>query len=403
MKVLFLIALLVAVAFADIAPLLHADSKNIVEGSYIIVLHENVTVLQRDSHVLKIKDLIFSSKDGSEVASTFNIGTVIGYSAKFSPELLAYVRKLSDVKYVEVDQVVSLNYQVDNVAPNAIVTQTGATWGINRISTRALNLNGNYAYNALGGEGVDAFIIDTGIYVEHSEFSQRATFAFSAITGETNTDGNGHGTHVAGTVGGVRYGVAKNVRLYAVKVLGANGSGTTAGVISGINYVTNSRNKARKSVANMSLGGGASATLDSAVAASITDGVAYGLAAGNDNSNACNTSPARTPSAITVGATTNTDARATYSNIGTCVTLFAPGTSITSAWIGSTTATNTISGTSMATPHVVGALAIQRSVDTAATPVQLKSWITSLATPNVVTGPGTGSPNLLLYSPLPAN
>jgi len=396
MKILIL-ALLFTIALADVAPLLHADAENVIDGSFIVVLKEEQSIIHRDLHVLKVKDLIFDSVDGSEVTGTFNIGSLIGYFAKFSPQLLEFVRNMDDVKYVEADQVMSINYKVES--PEAVITQTGATWGISRISQRNLPLGTEYIYNSLAGSGVDVFIIDTGIYAAHTEFGARASAVFNAITAETSVDLNGHGTHVAGTIGGEKYGIAKLANLYGVKVLGANGSGSTTGVISGINYVTNSRTKTRKSVANMSLGGGASTTLDAAVTASIADGVAYGIAAGNDNANACNYSPARVATAITVGATTNTDARASYSNFGTCVTIFGPGSSITSAWIGSTTATNTISGTSMATPHVVGTLAIHRSVDTAATPASLKTWIVGQATPAKVTNPGTGSPSGLLYSP----
>jgi len=392
-----LLALLFTIALADVSPLLHAENENVIDGSFIIVLKEELSILHRDAHVVKVKDLIFTAQDGSEVTGTFNIGTLIGYYGKFSPQLLEYVRRMEDVQYVEADQVMSISYKQEN--PDAVITQTGATWGISRISQRNLPLGTDYIYNSIAGSGVDVYIIDTGIYAAHAEFGGRATAAFNAITSETSVDLNGHGTHVSGTIGGEKYGIAKNANLFGVKVLGQNGSGSTTGVISGINWVTNSRNKSRRSVANMSLGGGASATLDSAVTASIADGVVYAIAAGNDNSNACNYSPARVATAVTVGATTNTDARATYSNFGTCVTVFAPGSSITSAWIGSTSATNTISGTSMATPHVAGTLAIHRSVDTAATPAALKSWVVATATASKVTNPGTGSPSGLLYSP----
>ncbi|OXK50102.1 hypothetical protein CDL38_02815 [Escherichia coli] len=185
-----------------------------------------------------------------------------------------------------------------------------------------------------------------------------------------------------------------------MKVLSASGSGTTAGVIAGVNYVTNNKTAGVPSVGSMSLGGGASPTLDQAVTNSIAAGTVYAIAAGNDNSNACNYSPARVQTAVTVGATTNTDARSSFSNIGTCVDIFAPGSSITSDWIGSSnTATNTISGTSMATPHVAGILALHLSVSTTLNPAASKAWVVSTATPNKVTNPGTGSPNLLAYSP----
>jgi subtilisin family serine protease len=304
-----------------------------------------------------------------------------------------------DVKYIECDQVMSINFEQDKEArsPLATVTQTGATWGLDRIDQRALPLNGQYVYSSVAGSGVDVYVIDTGILTTHVDFGGRATFVFTAITGESNTDLNGHGTHCSGTVAGTTYGVAKQASLKAVKVLSASGSGTTAGVISGVNYVTNNKSATRPAVASMSLGGGAATTLDQAVQNSIAAGVVYAIAAGNDNGNACNSSPARVATAVTVGATANTDARSSFSNYGTCVTLFAPGTSITSDWIGSNTATNTISGTSMATPHVAGVLALQLALTNRA-PAASKTWLTSNGTPGVVGTPGTGSPNILLYS-----
>jgi subtilisin family serine protease len=219
--------------------------------------------------------------------------------------------------------------------------------------------------------------------------------------GGTATDCNGHGTHVAGTVGGTLHGVAKGVSLVAVRVLGCNGSGTNAGVIAGVDWVAN--NHVKPAVANMSLGGGASTTLDNAVANAISKGVTFAVAAGNGNflgiaQNACNYSPARVPSAITVGATTKTDAKASYSNYGTCVDIFAPGSSITSAWYTSTTATNTISGTSMASPHVAGVAALYLQSNPGATPAGVASALIAGATLNKVTSPGSGSPNRLLFT-----
>ena len=203
-----------------------------------------------------------------------------------------------------------------------------------------------------------AYIIDTGIRTTHSQFGGRAISGYDAIDGALPAaDCNGHGTHVAGTVGGSTYGVAKAVSLVAVRVLNCSGSGSTSGVIAGIDWVTGNHQAGQPAVANMSLGGGASSSLDTAVRNSIADGVTYALAAGNDNTNACNSSPARTAEALTVGSTTSSDARSSFSNYGTCVDIFAPGSSITSAWHTSDTATNTISGTSMAAPHVAGAAA----------------------------------------------
>ncbi|AUY51138.1 S8 family peptidase [Streptomyces sp. CB01881] len=207
-------------------------------------------------------------------------------------------------------------------------------------------------------------------------------------------DGNGHGTHVAATIAGSAYGVAKSAKAVGVRVLDNNGSGTTAGVIAGVNWVT--QNARKPAVANLSLGGSASTSLDNAVADSIASGVTYAIAAGNSGSLAQNYSPARVPTAITVGASTSTDARASYSNYGSRVDLFAPGSSITSAWNTSDTATNTISGTSMASPHVAGAAAVHLSYHPGATPAGVTTALTSAATSGRLTSIGSGSPNLLL-------
>jgi aqualysin 1 len=231
----------------------------------------------------------------------------------------------------------------------------------------------------------------------HSEFSGRASFGFDAFGG-TGADCNGHGTHVGGTVGGETYGVAKDVTLVAVRVLDCAGSGTTTGVIAGVDWVT--ANHAPKSVANMSLGGGASTTLDTAVRNSIASGVTYALAAGNNNRDACKFSPARVAEGITVGATTSTDYRASYSNYGACLDLFAPGSSITSSWYTSDTATATISGTSMATPHVAGVAALYLEGHTA-TPQQVCDAIVAASTLGKVINEGRNSPDRLLFSLVP--
>jgi subtilisin family serine protease len=276
-------------------------------------------------------------------------------------------------------------------------TQTPATWGLDRIDQRNLPLSNSYTYPT-GASNVTAYIIDTGMRLTHSQFSGRAVSGYDAVDGGSADDCNGHGTHVAGTVGSTTYGVAKLVRLVAVRVLDCSGSGTTSGVVAGIDWVTAHHMAGRPAVANMSLGGGVSSALDTAVANSIADGITYAVAAGNSNANACNSSPSRVAAAITVGATTNADARASYSNYGTCLDLFAPGSSVTSAWFTSDTATNTISGTSMAAPHAAGAAALYLAANPTATPSAVRDALVNAATTGIVTNPGTGSPNRLLYT-----
>ena len=294
--------------------------------------------------------------------------------------------------------------RVVRVEPDGIAyastTQSNATWGIDRTDQRALPLSGTYTYTNTGS-GVTAYIIDTGIRYSHSEFGGRAVFGYDSFGGN-GSDCNGHGTHVAGTVGGGTYGIAKGVSLVAVRVLDCGGSGSWSGVIAGMDWATANHAAGTPAVANMSLGGSANSSVDAAVDRMIDDGIAVAVAAGNGNfvgiaQDACKYSPARVARAMTIGATTKTDAKTSWSNYGNCVDWFAPGASITSAWYESDTQTNTISGTSMATPHVAGVAALYLQGNPAASPQTVRDALYANTTKGIVTSSKTAN-NHLLYS-----
>ncbi|MCD2464653.1 MULTISPECIES: S8 family peptidase [unclassified Streptomyces] len=356
----------------------NAGAEGTIAGSYIVTLDESAPAETAKGRAV-------AARFGAKIERTYT-SAINGYAVELSE---AQARKLA------------ADPAVASVVQNRVFTVDGTqpsppSWGLDRIDQRALPLNQSYTYPDSAGQGVTAYIIDTGVRITHSDFGGRASNGYDAIDNDnTAQDGHGHGTHVAGTVAGTSYGVAKKAKIVGVRVLNNQGSGTTAQVVAGIDWVT--RNAVKPAVANMSLGGGVDSALDTAVRNSIASGVTYAVAAGNDNSNASNYSPARVAEAITVGSTTNTDARSSFSNYGSALDIFAPGSSITSSWNSSDSATNTISGTSMATPHVAGAAAVYLAGNPTATPAQVSTALTTAATPNVVTNPGSGSPNRLLY------
>ncbi len=337
-QILAISSIVILAATAFISPSWSAGKPDCaaVDGEYIVTFSKGAVVANEVKNV-----------SGKQVNPRFMYDLALnGFAGFLTSDQVCVLQKRGNVLSVELDREVSID-----------ATQSGATWGLDRIDQVSLPLNTSYSYTA-AGVGVDAYIIDTGILGTHTEFTGRMKSGYSAISDRRGTtDCNGHGTHVAGTVGGKNYGVARAVSLIPVRVLDCRGSGTNSGVIAGINWAITNHKPGVKAVANMSLGGGASSALDTALNNLIIDGVTVVVAAGNSSADACNYSPARVPNAITVAASTSTDAVASYSNIGTCVDIIAPGSGITSSWIGSNTAINTISGTSMASPHVAGTIA----------------------------------------------
>ncbi|MFJ7770868.1 S8 family peptidase [Streptomyces sp. NPDC097107] len=357
----------------------YENAANAVAGSYIVTLEaDEVKSGSAEGRAL-------AKKYGADIERTYT-KALNGYAVEASE---------TEAKRLAADPAVAS--VVQNRTFHATGTQPNPpSWGLDRIDQQNRPLDSSYTYPDSAGQGVTAYVIDTGVRITHNDFGGRASYGYDAIDNDnTAQDGHGHGTHVAGTVGGGAYGVAKQSKIVGVRVLNNSGSGTTAQVVAGIDWVA--RNAVKPAVANMSLGGGADSALDTAVRNAIASGVTFAVAAGNESTNASTKSPARVTEAITVGATTSSDARASYSNYGSVLDLFAPGSSITSAWNSGDSATNTISGTSMASPHVAGAAALYLADNPTATPSQVASALTSTATSGVVSNPGSGSPNRLLY------
>ena len=357
-------------------------NPNKIENNYIVVLDETV-IGERGR--FSIAPYVASELAGTHQGKLNHVyqHAINGFAVEMTEQQAEALSQDFRVKYVEEDGVVTLD-----------TTQSNPPWGLDRIDQRNLPLSATYTYNWTGS-GVRAYVIDTGIRTSHTQFGGRASNVFDAFGGN-GQDCNGHGTHVSGTIGGSTYGVAKSAFLRGVRVLDCGGSGSTSGVISGVDWVTN--NHINPAVANMSLGGGASSALDTSVNNLSNSGVPIAVAAGNSNVDACGTSPARAANAITVGATTTSDARASFSNFGPCLDIFAPGQGILSAWFSSDTATATLSGTSMASPHVAGVAALYKQFSPGASASTVRNAIVNNSTTNHVTNAGSGSPNRLLYS-----
>ncbi|KAF5714636.1 subtilisin-like serine protease [Fusarium mundagurra] len=425
------------------APILSSIDAETIPDSYIIKFKDHVDHAAASDHHMWVQDthkqgeterlelrkrsIPFTDKTFSGLKHTFDIGDAFkGYAGHFDESMIEKVRNHPDVEFIERDTLV---HTMVPVSQNMITedkcdgeTERQAPWGLARISHRnTLNFGtfNKYLYSSDGGEGVDAYIVDTGTNIDHVDFEGRAHWGKTIPSGDADEDGNGHGTHCSGTVAGKKYGVAKKANVYAVKVLRSNGSGSMSDVVKGVEFAATSHLEQKKkakdgkrkgfkgSVANMSLGGGKTQALDAAVNAAVRTGIHFAVAAGNDNADACNYSPAAASEPVTVGASALDDSRAYFSNYGKCTDIFAPGLNIQSTWIGSKYAVNTISGTSMASPHIAGLLAYYLSLQPAEdseyalasiTPKKLKENLISVATEDALSDIPSDTPNLLAWN-----
>jgi len=414
-------------------PIITSSTGKEIPDSYMIKFKSHVTQNLAAQHHDWVQDAHLTSTETRKIElkkrsqepltvfsglkHTYNIaGSLLGYSGHFDEDVIEQIRRHPDVELVERDQ------EVHALDSDAGELEKNAPWGLARISHReglTFGTFNKYYYAADGGEGVDVYIIDTGTNIEHADFEGRAEWGATIPSGDADEDGNGHGTHCSGTVAGKKYGVAKKAHIKAVKVLRSNGSGSMSDVVKGVEFAAESHSEqvsiAKKgkrkgfkgSAANMSLGGGKSSLLDQAVDAAVDAGIHFAVAAGNDNADSCNYSPAASKNAVTVGASSLLEERAYFSNYGPCNDIFAPGLNILSTWIGSKYAVNTISGTSMASPHIAGLLAyllsLQPSKDSAyalaeISPKKLKSQLISIATEGALSNVPSNTANILAWN-----
>ncbi|KFY44796.1 hypothetical protein V494_01321 [Pseudogymnoascus sp. VKM F-4513 (FW-928)] len=374
-------------------------AQNVVPDSYIVVFKKDIDSATIESEYASVNQIL-SRRDFAHkgIGSKYDLEHFKGYQIEADVATIGHIASSPQVAYIEKD---------GKMKANALTTRSGAPWGLNNIShkqgsnstngifPRKTNSTTDYTYDDSAGSGTTVYIVDTGIFIEHNEFAGRATWGKNFIEGSKDTDENGHGTHCAGTIGGATFGVSNKAKLVAVKVLDGEGSGSNAGVIAGIEWV--GKNAGPKSVLSMSLGGEKSDALNAAVESTIKAGVTVVVAAGNENADASNSSPASAPNAITVGAIDKTNTRAEFSNFGAVLDVFAPGVDVLSAWIGGNDAENTISGTSMATPHVAGLSAYLIGLENLATPADVVARIQSLASKDVIPNP-ENSKNLVAYN-----
>ncbi|OLN86230.1 Alkaline proteinase 1 [Colletotrichum chlorophyti] len=397
-------ALLPAVLAAP-ANVKRAD-PDVIPGKYIVTLKEDAAV-NVESHLNWVTDIhkrSLSKRDTVGVENKYNISNWNAYSGEFDDATIEEIKKSPEVALVEPDHKVYLQFEVDPVEKRALTTQTGATWGLGAISHRSPGSN-SYIYDTSAGANTFAYVVDSGVLASHSQFGNRVTLGYSVFSG-AHVDTLGHGTHVAGTIGGSTYGVAKSTNIISVKVFQGS-QGTTSSILAGFNWAVNdirSKSRASRSVINLSLGGPASTTWTNAIQAAYTQGVLSVVAAGNGDRltgrplPVSSQSPANAPNAFTVSAFDSNWRPASFTNYGAGVDIFAPGVSVTSAWIGSNSATNSISGTSMAAPHVAGLAVYLQALEGLSTPAAVTARLKALGTSGRVTGTLSGSPNLAAYN-----